>query len=294
MQLSRSRRWAALSIAMGLLLRLIFQSDFLEMLFKHNCIRTQKKQKVFYWFSVPHDRLFLDALDRDLKREKLGLDTTTQAVAEPALSFSYNPSKSLYEQFAKATADTKNSEAPSISAPRLTSTSQAKLTLDDAGTSSKRYRPAESKRPAVSDSLLGAFSLFEGSPTYKQRRKTSSTGPSRHSSSGVTRRHPYPPRSSPHFDTGASRPMSYSHSPAPEMPVLQGVDNTFFPSPAPESVQQSYRPLAASQSPYLVPHGVDPTAANPASYNIVGDTSQGLSPALASTPDAAHVRYPSR
>ena len=76
------------------------QSDFLELLFKHGCIRTQKKQKVFYWFSVPHDRLFLDALDRDLKREKLGMEATTQAVTEPALSFSYNPSKSLFEQFA--------------------------------------------------------------------------------------------------------------------------------------------------------------------------------------------------
>ncbi|PLW09177.1 hypothetical protein PCANC_27266, partial [Puccinia coronata f. sp. avenae] len=69
------------------------KSDFLELLFKYNCIRTQKKQKVFYWFSVPHDRLFLDALDRDLKREKLGVEPTTEAVAEPALSFVYNPNK---------------------------------------------------------------------------------------------------------------------------------------------------------------------------------------------------------
>jgi hypothetical protein len=28
-------------------------------------------------FSVPHDRLFLDALERDLKREKMGLESTT-------------------------------------------------------------------------------------------------------------------------------------------------------------------------------------------------------------------------
>ncbi|ORX96696.1 transcription factor, STE-like protein, partial [Basidiobolus meristosporus CBS 931.73] len=33
------------------------RSEFLEMLYKNNCIRTQKKQKVFYWYSVPHDRL---------------------------------------------------------------------------------------------------------------------------------------------------------------------------------------------------------------------------------------------
>ncbi|KAI8343755.1 STE like transcription factor-domain-containing protein, partial [Chlamydoabsidia padenii] len=62
------------------------KSDLLEMLYKNDCIRTQKKQKVFFWYSVPHDRLFLDALERDLKREKLGLVPSTTAMAEPALS----------------------------------------------------------------------------------------------------------------------------------------------------------------------------------------------------------------
>lgn len=45
------------------------RSEFLEFLFKNGCIRTQKKQKVFYWCFVPHERLFVDALERDLKRE---------------------------------------------------------------------------------------------------------------------------------------------------------------------------------------------------------------------------------
>jgi transcription factor STE12 len=53
-------------------------------------------------FSVPHDRLFLDALERDLKLEKMGLEPTTQIVGEPALSFTYDPKKTLYEQFSKA------------------------------------------------------------------------------------------------------------------------------------------------------------------------------------------------
>ncbi|KAF8591785.1 STE-domain-containing protein, partial [Ramaria rubella] len=69
------------------------KSPFLDLLFKYQCIRTQKKQKVFYWFSVPHDRLFLDALERDLKREKMGLEPTTCVLAEPALSFSYDPKR---------------------------------------------------------------------------------------------------------------------------------------------------------------------------------------------------------
>jgi len=38
-------------------------------------------------FSVPHDRLFLDALERDLKREKEGMATTTEIIGEPARSF---------------------------------------------------------------------------------------------------------------------------------------------------------------------------------------------------------------
>jgi hypothetical protein len=45
------------------------KSDFLAFLFRNRSIRTQKKQKIFYWFSVNHDKLFMDALERDLKRE---------------------------------------------------------------------------------------------------------------------------------------------------------------------------------------------------------------------------------
>ncbi|KAJ7278894.1 STE like transcription factor-domain-containing protein, partial [Mycena rebaudengoi] len=74
-------------------------SPLLALLFKYQCIRRQKKQRVFYWFSVPHDRLFLDALERDLIREKLGMEPTTQAgllliTGEPALSFVYDSKKS--------------------------------------------------------------------------------------------------------------------------------------------------------------------------------------------------------
>ncbi|KAF8171952.1 STE like transcription factor-domain-containing protein [Mycena galopus ATCC 62051] len=75
------------------------KSPFLDLLFKYQCIRTQGKQKVYYWFSVPHDRLFLNALERDLKREKIGLEPTTQITGEPALSFTYDAKQSFYEQF---------------------------------------------------------------------------------------------------------------------------------------------------------------------------------------------------
>lgn len=53
---------------------------------------------------MPHDRLFLDALERDLKRERQGLETTTAVTGEPAQSFryTYDPKRSLYEQFSEA------------------------------------------------------------------------------------------------------------------------------------------------------------------------------------------------
>lgn len=55
------------------------RSLFLECLFKNRAIRTQKKQKVFYFYSVPHDSLFLEVLERDLKRESSGIEATTSA-----------------------------------------------------------------------------------------------------------------------------------------------------------------------------------------------------------------------
>ncbi|KAM0334324.1 hypothetical protein ACHAQA_001348 [Verticillium albo-atrum] len=100
------------------------KSPFLDFLYKNNCIRTQKKQKVFYWYSVPHDRLFLDALERDLKREKMGQEATTVAVSEPAMSFQYDSSQSLYEQLTKA----QQANSSSFSAQQQVSFSQSQST----------------------------------------------------------------------------------------------------------------------------------------------------------------------
>lgn len=93
------------------------KSPFLDFLYKNNCIRTQKKQKVFYWYSVPHDRLFLDALERDLKREKMGQEATTKAISEPALSFEFDSSQSLFEQLTKAQQTQSSSFAGSNAGP---------------------------------------------------------------------------------------------------------------------------------------------------------------------------------
>lgn len=44
------------------------RSDLLKFLYEHDCIRTQKKQKVFLWGRVDHDRLFYEAMDREIRR----------------------------------------------------------------------------------------------------------------------------------------------------------------------------------------------------------------------------------
>jgi transcription factor STE12 len=107
------------------------KSPFLDFLYKNNCIRTQKKQKVFYWYSVPHDRLFLDALERDLKREKMGQEATTMAQSEPALSFQYDSSQSLYEQLTKAQqANSSSFNGPQVSFPQSQAPSPVMRAMD--------------------------------------------------------------------------------------------------------------------------------------------------------------------
>ncbi|KAK5706707.1 hypothetical protein LTR97_001697 [Elasticomyces elasticus] len=106
------------------------KSPFLDFMYKNNCIRTQKKQKVFYWYSVPHDRLFLDALERDLKREKMGQEPTTVAVNEPALSFEFDSSQSLFEQLTKAQQNNQSSFSaqPSSMPPSQSSSPEPRAT----------------------------------------------------------------------------------------------------------------------------------------------------------------------
>ncbi|KAH3662253.1 hypothetical protein OGAPHI_005501 [Ogataea philodendri] len=77
------------------------RSPFLKFLHKNQCLRTQKKQKVFFWFSVPHDKLFAEALERDLKKEYGNQPATTKAVCEPSLSMTFDHSIPLTDQIMK-------------------------------------------------------------------------------------------------------------------------------------------------------------------------------------------------
>ncbi|KAI7897725.1 STE like transcription factor-domain-containing protein [Cokeromyces recurvatus] len=127
------------------------KSIFLDLLFKHNCIRTQKKQKVFYWYSVPHDRLFLDALERDLKRERLGIEPTSIAIAYPADIISLDTTQAMLDEFRKAML------------------SQLDYPLSLVHTKEKK-RDHDDIQKIISSTLFGPSSLFKGSPSYKQRR----------------------------------------------------------------------------------------------------------------------------
>ncbi|KAJ2714741.1 hypothetical protein H4R19_001567 [Coemansia spiralis] len=107
------------------------RSEFLELLYKHHCVRTQKKQKVFYWTSVPHDMLFRDALERDLKREAMGIEPTTKITddTDPSslviiggveLPLSVPPTLAAHLRTAAATADAPPATAR-VSTPLVTS-----------------------------------------------------------------------------------------------------------------------------------------------------------------------------
>lgn len=81
-------------------------SAFLDFLHKSNCIRTQKKQKVFFWHSVPHDKLLLRAIERDLQREQNGQEPATTAMKFPGLYFpfshNYLPERMSEKRFRKS------------------------------------------------------------------------------------------------------------------------------------------------------------------------------------------------
>ena len=136
------------------------KSPFLDFLYKNNCIRTQKKQKVFYWYSVPHDRLFLDALERDLKREKMGQEATTEAVNEPALSFEFDSSQSLFEQLTKA----QQANSSSFSAQASNAYSQSTSPVMRAVDSMPPPQMVPPSLPTVTEDINNSMSAYSQVP----------------------------------------------------------------------------------------------------------------------------------
>jgi len=114
-------------------------------------------------FSVPHDRLFLDALERDLKREKMGMEPTTTVQGEPAMSFTYDPKRSLYEQFSKAQGREDGEGELEMAVRRATS---AASETEDGTTSESGGEGGEASSSEVEDGNGGSGSV-DGKKTKK-------------------------------------------------------------------------------------------------------------------------------
>lgn len=97
------------------------KSELLEFLHKHGAIRTKKKQRVFYWSAVPHDELFLDSLERELRRAVVDnhdpeSNKITIAVREPARSMSYDPLLKVAHQIPNIIAESDPTHLPVLCA----------------------------------------------------------------------------------------------------------------------------------------------------------------------------------
>jgi len=212
------------------------KSPFLDFMYKNNCIRTQKKQKVFYWYSVPHDRLFLDALERDLKREKMGQEATTMAVSEPALSFEFDSSQSLFEQLTKAQQANTSSFSANASSAYSQSTSPVMRAVD----SMPPPQAVPQSLPTVSEDIsqsMGAYSGMQLQPTMANNyvRRESDYGQLQYDRNGI-------PASRVH-QRHTSMPTYMEYSPAPSFVSSQYEDYSnrgisFEPVTPPQQAQQ--------------------------------------------------------
>ncbi|SAM06981.1 hypothetical protein [Absidia glauca] len=219
------------------------KSSFLDLLYKHNCIRTQKKQKVFNWFSVPHDRLFLDALERDLKREKLGTEVTSVALAHPALSITLDTTQAMFDEFRKNLLSDLDLHACLNGDHRLRKPNTTNPSQQQQHTPSFNNDYDRSSLVNNASAVFGHFSLFEGSPTYKQRRRRTTATPDHIHSH--TLRHlttPYSASSSSFSSSESSSASSSSSSTAlaPRLP-LWPYDNATSPKNPSELIDTNAR-----------------------------------------------------
>jgi hypothetical protein len=60
-------------------------SELLNFLFFHNAVRSKKKQRLFFWDSISHDDLFIQALQKELKRESNSEVTCSLVIHPPPL-----------------------------------------------------------------------------------------------------------------------------------------------------------------------------------------------------------------
>ncbi len=110
----------------------------------------------------------------------MGLEATTVVVGEPALSFKYDPKRGLYEQFCKLSReDSDESCAEESGDDNGDSAMEDREHEEDDSAAVKRKKKANvsssatTGAPPNANHFLTFFSIFEGSPTYKQRKKKS-------------------------------------------------------------------------------------------------------------------------
>ena len=235
------------------------KSPFLDFLYKNNCIRTQKKQKVFYWYSVPHDRLFLDALERDLKREKMGQEATTVAVNEPALSFEFDSSQSLFEQLTKAQQNNQSTFTPnaqpqslppshsSSPVPRAASESMPPPMMPPQQQIPVSQMPQHSMPPVHYDEPLTHMPTYSQMamppmPSQIQKTREQSVGPvfdrngvplsqvaNRHSSMPAYMEYsPAPSFISSHYDDYSQRGLSFEPLTPPQHSMAMGAEPQYI------------------------------------------------------------------
>lgn len=235
------------------------KSPFLDFMYKNNCIRTQKKQKVFYWYSVPHDRLFLDALERDLKREKTRQEATTMAVNEPALSFEFDSSQSLFEQLTKAQQANTSSFSANASSAYSQSTSPVMRAVDSMPPPQLVPQPM----PTVTEELptsMGSYSQLSMPPTVTSFvKREQDYGQLQYDRNGI--------------------PLTRAHQRHTSMPTYMEY------SPAPSFVSSQYEDYsnrAISFEPVTPPQHAQSLGAEPA---YIANEDTGLYTAI---PDSSH------
>ena len=95
-------------------------SRFLNFLLQNRCIRTKKKQKVFFWTAVDHDELFQDTLIRESRR---GLDPLLRNPIDPIPSSSNSTCLTSSSTSSSSTSSSSTSSTSSTSSSSTNSTS---------------------------------------------------------------------------------------------------------------------------------------------------------------------------
>lgn len=297
------------------------RSELLEFLYAQHCVRTKKKQKVFFWDAVNHDKMFLETLERELKKDsayKIAMNlflnrpnvggnpppsssATTLPVREPALSFIYDSNLTLEEQLFRLIPNAEhslnfphsmNSPSDLQISPQLRQSASIpydRTQFEDVG----EYREpgsSESDSPLYEDVTLLQPRRRMPSTRYSERRFSRSMG---EPYSPVRRdvKPPVFPSTQPYpADNHMRRSRSGPHISAANLPTQRGYRSAPY-HPSSECVEyvedyaQSWTPDQQRQQEHLVPP--QPSYARHSGSSRPSSTSSG--PASSTRYNEAHL-----